>query len=91
MFSTFLSVSFCLFCLWLIAEKMKDILSLDTSPPLLTVPDPFISLPLSDPPGNQNRVHGGEEGGGRDYCHQFCNLSLRVLFLGTPEILALCQ
>ncbi|XP_048784290.1 AP2-associated protein kinase 1 isoform X3 [Lagopus muta] len=33
------------------AEKMKDILSLDASPPLLTVPDPFISLPLSDTPG----------------------------------------
>ncbi|XP_021230417.1 AP2-associated protein kinase 1 isoform X12 [Numida meleagris] len=32
------------------AEKMKDILSLDTSPPLLTVPDPFIPLPLSDTP-----------------------------------------
>ncbi|XP_042742694.1 AP2-associated protein kinase 1 [Lagopus leucura] len=35
------------------AEKMKDILSLDASPPLLTVPDPFISLPLSDTPGLQ--------------------------------------
>ncbi|XP_021230414.1 AP2-associated protein kinase 1 isoform X9 [Numida meleagris] len=35
------------------AEKMKDILSLDTSPPLLTVPDPFIPLPLSDTPGLQ--------------------------------------
>ncbi|KAK4808313.1 hypothetical protein QYF61_024192 [Mycteria americana] len=33
-----------------IAEKTKDILSLDTSPPLLTVPDPFIPLPLSDTP-----------------------------------------
>nr|XP_009667679.1 PREDICTED: AP2-associated protein kinase 1 isoform X2 [Struthio camelus australis] len=32
------------------AEKTKDILSLDTSPPLLTVPDPFIPLPLSDAP-----------------------------------------
>ncbi|XP_065601195.1 AP2-associated protein kinase 1 isoform X5 [Cyrtonyx montezumae] len=32
------------------AEKMKDILSLDSSPPLLTVPDPFIPLPLSDTP-----------------------------------------
>ncbi|KYO44143.1 BMP-2-inducible protein kinase isoform A [Alligator mississippiensis] len=32
------------------AEKTKDILSLDTSPPLLTVPDPFVSLPLSDTP-----------------------------------------
>ncbi|XP_067401921.1 AP2-associated protein kinase 1 isoform X2 [Emydura macquarii macquarii] len=28
----------------------SDILSLDTSPPLLTVPDPFIPLPLSDTP-----------------------------------------
>ncbi|XP_064353729.1 AP2-associated protein kinase 1 isoform X3 [Dromaius novaehollandiae] len=35
------------------AEKTKDILSLDTSPPLLTVPDPFIPLPLSDAPGLQ--------------------------------------
>ncbi|NXS55150.1 AAK1 kinase, partial [Brachypteracias leptosomus] len=32
------------------AEKTKDILSLDTTPPLLTVPDPFIPLPLSDTP-----------------------------------------
>ncbi|NXQ37392.1 AAK1 kinase, partial [Alaudala cheleensis] len=31
------------------AEKTKDILSLDSSP-LLTVPDPFIPLPLSDTP-----------------------------------------
>ncbi|XP_050190399.1 AP2-associated protein kinase 1 isoform X1 [Myiozetetes cayanensis] len=35
------------------AEKTKDILSLDSSPPLLTVPDPFIPLPLSDTPGVQ--------------------------------------
>ncbi|KAM7154161.1 AP2-associated protein kinase 1 isoform 6-T6 [Macrochelys suwanniensis] len=33
------------------AEKTKDILSLDTSPPLLAVTDPFIPLPLSDTPG----------------------------------------
>ncbi|XP_056364503.1 AP2-associated protein kinase 1 isoform X1 [Oenanthe melanoleuca] len=32
------------------AEKTKDILSLDSNPPLLTVPDPFIPLPLSDTP-----------------------------------------
>uniref|UniRef100_A0A8C3SC20 non-specific serine/threonine protein kinase n=1 Tax=Chelydra serpentina TaxID=8475 RepID=A0A8C3SC20_CHESE len=32
------------------AEKTKDILSLDTSPPLLAVTDPFIPLPLSDTP-----------------------------------------
>ncbi|XP_071585210.1 AP2-associated protein kinase 1 isoform X4 [Heliangelus exortis] len=32
------------------AEKTKDILSMDTSPSLLTVPDPFIPLPLSDTP-----------------------------------------
>ncbi|NXL97895.1 AAK1 kinase, partial [Tyrannus savana] len=32
------------------AEKTKDILSLESSPPLLTVPDPFIPLPLSDTP-----------------------------------------
>ncbi|KAF1633144.1 AP2-associated protein kinase 1, partial [Eudyptes filholi] len=48
-FSLF-SVSLCLFSSWLPAEKTKDILSLDTSPPLLTVPDPFIPLPLSDTP-----------------------------------------
>ncbi|XP_038016153.1 AP2-associated protein kinase 1 [Motacilla alba alba] len=35
------------------AEKTKDMLSLDSSPPLLTVPDPFIPLPLSDTPGLQ--------------------------------------
>ncbi|XP_028596998.2 AP2-associated protein kinase 1 isoform X15 [Podarcis muralis] len=33
------------------AEKTKDIL--DSSPPLLAVPDPFIPLPLSDTPGLQ--------------------------------------
>lgn len=43
------------------AEKTKDILSLDSSPPLLAVPDPFIPLPLSDTPGNQNRVGGGRQ------------------------------
>ncbi|NXO88398.1 AAK1 kinase, partial [Certhia brachydactyla] len=32
------------------AEKTKDILNLDSSPPLLTVPDPFTPLPLSDTP-----------------------------------------
>ncbi|XP_071435417.1 AP2-associated protein kinase 1 isoform X7 [Pithys albifrons albifrons] len=35
------------------AEKTKDILGLDSSPALLTVPDPFIPLPLSDTPGVQ--------------------------------------
>ncbi|XP_054080836.1 AP2-associated protein kinase 1 isoform X6 [Rissa tridactyla] len=35
------------------AEKTKDILSLDASPPLLTVPDPFTPLALSDTPGLQ--------------------------------------
>ncbi|XP_021230412.1 AP2-associated protein kinase 1 isoform X7 [Numida meleagris] len=40
------------------AEKMKDILSLDTSPPLLTVPDPFIPLPLSDTPEDTNLIAG---------------------------------
>nr|XP_038023026.1 AP2-associated protein kinase 1 isoform X26 [Anas platyrhynchos] len=38
------------------AEKTKDILNLDTSPPLLTVPDPFIPLPLSDTPGAERDV-----------------------------------
>uniref|UniRef100_K7FN13 non-specific serine/threonine protein kinase n=1 Tax=Pelodiscus sinensis TaxID=13735 RepID=K7FN13_PELSI len=42
--SSFAAGSACL------AEKTKDILSLDTNPPLLTVPDPFIPLPLSDTP-----------------------------------------
>ncbi|CAM4703247.1 unnamed protein product [Caretta caretta] len=32
------------------AEKTRDILSLDTSPPLLAMPDPFIPLQLSDTP-----------------------------------------
>ncbi|KAM7154160.1 AP2-associated protein kinase 1 isoform 5-T5 [Macrochelys suwanniensis] len=36
------------------AEKTKDILSLDTSPPLLAVTDPFIPLPLSDTPGKDD-------------------------------------
>ncbi|XP_019338218.1 AP2-associated protein kinase 1 isoform X3 [Alligator mississippiensis] len=40
------------------AEKTKDILSLDTSPPLLTVPDPFVSLPLSDTPEDTNLISG---------------------------------
>lgn len=37
---------------------MKDILSLDASPPLLTVPDPFIPLPLSDTPEDTNLIAG---------------------------------
>ncbi|XP_037742473.1 AP2-associated protein kinase 1 isoform X24 [Chelonia mydas] len=41
------------------AEKTKDILSLDTSPPLLAMPDPFIPLPLSDTPGGHSRNNGG--------------------------------
>nr|XP_006119154.1 AP2-associated protein kinase 1 isoform X6 [Pelodiscus sinensis] len=40
------------------AEKTKDILSLDTNPPLLTVPDPFIPLPLSDTPEDTNLISG---------------------------------
>ncbi|XP_038023013.1 AP2-associated protein kinase 1 isoform X13 [Anas acuta] len=40
------------------AEKTKDILNLDTSPPLLTVPDPFIPLPLSDTPEDTNLIAG---------------------------------
>ncbi|XP_039379711.1 AP2-associated protein kinase 1 isoform X12 [Mauremys reevesii] len=40
------------------AEKTKDILSLDTSPPLLAVPDPFIPLPLSDTPEDTNLISG---------------------------------
>ncbi|KAM9608174.1 AP2-associated protein kinase 1 isoform 2-T2 [Morphnus guianensis] len=40
------------------AEKTKDILSLDTSPPLLTVPDPFTPLPLSDTPEDTNLISG---------------------------------
>ncbi|XP_067401922.1 AP2-associated protein kinase 1 isoform X3 [Emydura macquarii macquarii] len=36
----------------------SDILSLDTSPPLLTVPDPFIPLPLSDTPEDTNLISG---------------------------------
>ncbi|PKU32304.1 hypothetical protein llap_17392 [Limosa lapponica baueri] len=42
------------------AEKTKDILSLDSSPPLLTVPDPFIPLPLSDTPGTPETVLGAD-------------------------------
>ncbi|KAM6369601.1 AP2-associated protein kinase 1 isoform 4-T4 [Pluvialis apricaria] len=40
------------------AEKTKDILSLDSSPPLLTVPDPFIPLPLSETPEDTNLISG---------------------------------
>nr|XP_032642403.1 AP2-associated protein kinase 1 isoform X7 [Chelonoidis abingdonii] len=40
------------------AERTKDILSLDTSPPLLAVPDPFIPLPLSDTPEDTNLISG---------------------------------
>uniref|UniRef100_A0A8C6IUC4 Uncharacterized protein n=1 Tax=Melopsittacus undulatus TaxID=13146 RepID=A0A8C6IUC4_MELUD len=40
------------------AEKTKDILSLDASPSLLTVPDPFIPLPLSDTPEDTNLISG---------------------------------
>ncbi|XP_054373520.1 AP2-associated protein kinase 1 isoform X3 [Molothrus ater] len=40
------------------AEKTKDILSLDSSPPLLTVPDPFTPLPLSDTPEDTNLISG---------------------------------
>ncbi|XP_071585216.1 AP2-associated protein kinase 1 isoform X10 [Heliangelus exortis] len=40
------------------AEKTKDILSMDTSPSLLTVPDPFIPLPLSDTPEDTNLISG---------------------------------
>ncbi|XP_026546150.1 AP2-associated protein kinase 1 [Notechis scutatus] len=39
-------------------EKTKDIL--DTSPPLLAVPDPFIPLPLSDTPGNYDLCDQGD-------------------------------
>ncbi|XP_077162296.1 AP2-associated protein kinase 1 isoform X6 [Paroedura picta] len=38
------------------AEKTKDIL--DSSPPLLAVPDPFIPLPLSDTPEDTNLISG---------------------------------
>ncbi|KAM6431935.1 AP2-associated protein kinase 1 isoform 7-T8 [Liasis olivaceus] len=37
-------------------EKTKDIL--DSSPPLLAVPDPFIPLPLSDAPEDTNLISG---------------------------------
>ncbi|XP_073181313.1 AP2-associated protein kinase 1 isoform X9 [Lepidochelys kempii] len=40
------------------AEKTKDILSLDTSPPLLAMPDPFIPLQLSDTPEDTNLISG---------------------------------
>nr|XP_048685151.1 AP2-associated protein kinase 1 isoform X7 [Caretta caretta] len=40
------------------AEKTRDILSLDTSPPLLAMPDPFIPLQLSDTPEDTNLISG---------------------------------
>ncbi|XP_026571000.1 AP2-associated protein kinase 1 isoform X6 [Pseudonaja textilis] len=46
------------------AEKTKDIL--DTSPPLLAVPDPFIPLPLSDTPEDTNLISGFDVPGGSE-------------------------
>ncbi|XP_029459883.1 AP2-associated protein kinase 1 isoform X10 [Rhinatrema bivittatum] len=40
------------------AEKAKDILSLDSSPPLVTAPDPFLPLPVSSTPEDANLIAG---------------------------------
>ncbi|XP_074796264.1 AP2-associated protein kinase 1 isoform X1 [Natator depressus] len=68
------------------AEKTKDILSLDTSPPLLAMPDPFIPLPLSDTPGLQR-----EQAVYPDLTTEHSKLSAATdvlpLYKGQPEML----
>ncbi|KAM9252363.1 AP2-associated protein kinase 1 isoform 3-T3 [Cariama cristata] len=69
------------------AEKTKDILSLDTSPPLLTVPDPFIPLPLSDTPGLQ-RDPALFPAVALELCKGPSGSDGLALYKGQPEILA---
>ncbi|XP_073181309.1 AP2-associated protein kinase 1 isoform X5 [Lepidochelys kempii] len=68
------------------AEKTKDILSLDTSPPLLAMPDPFIPLQLSDTPGLQR-----EQAVYPDLTTEHSKLSAATdvlpLYKGQPEML----
>ncbi|XP_048685146.2 AP2-associated protein kinase 1 isoform X2 [Caretta caretta] len=68
------------------AEKTRDILSLDTSPPLLAMPDPFIPLQLSDTPGLQR-----EQAVYPDLTTEHSKLSAATdvlpLYKGQPEML----
>ncbi|XP_056364505.1 AP2-associated protein kinase 1 isoform X3 [Oenanthe melanoleuca] len=68
------------------AEKTKDILSLDSNPPLLTVPDPFIPLPLSDTPGLQ-RDPGQFPAGALELCKGDSGTDGLALYKGQPEML----
>lgn len=78
LFSVHSAFSFLFLSSSLPAEKTKDILSLDSSPSLLTVPDPFIPLPLSDTPGNPS---WGEKGA--ESCPLFGPLDRLLLFRHT--------
>ncbi|XP_041334779.1 AP2-associated protein kinase 1 isoform X7 [Pyrgilauda ruficollis] len=68
------------------AEKTKDILSLDSSPPLLTVPDPFIPLPLSDTPG-LHRDPGRFPAAALELCKGDPGSDGLTLYKGQPEML----
>nr|XP_054506487.1 AP2-associated protein kinase 1 isoform X2 [Agelaius phoeniceus] len=68
------------------AEKTKDILSLDSSPPLLTVPDPFTPLPLSDTPGVQ-RDPGRFPAVALELCKADPGADGLTLYKGQPEML----
>ncbi|KAM7028481.1 AP2-associated protein kinase 1 isoform 2-T2 [Acridotheres tristis] len=68
------------------AEKTKDILSLDSSPPLLTVPDPFIPLPLSDTPG-LHRDPGRFPAVALELCKGDSGSDGLALYKGQPEML----
>nr|XP_031362594.1 AP2-associated protein kinase 1 isoform X2 [Lonchura striata domestica] len=68
------------------AEKTKDILSLDSSPALLTVPDPFIPLPLSDTPGVQ-RAPGRFPAVALELCKGDPGSDGRASYKGQPEML----
>ncbi|XP_030145849.4 AP2-associated protein kinase 1 isoform X1 [Taeniopygia guttata] len=68
------------------AEKTKDILSLDSSPALLTVPDPFIPLPLSDTPGVQ-RAPGRFPAVALELCKGDPGRDGRASYQGQPEML----
>ncbi|XP_030145850.4 AP2-associated protein kinase 1 isoform X2 [Taeniopygia guttata] len=67
-------------------EKTKDILSLDSSPALLTVPDPFIPLPLSDTPGVQ-RAPGRFPAVALELCKGDPGRDGRASYQGQPEML----
>ncbi|XP_059346702.1 AP2-associated protein kinase 1 [Ammospiza nelsoni] len=68
------------------AEKTKDILSLDSSPALLTVPDPFTPLPLSDTPGVRR-----DPGRFPELCKGDPGADGLTLYKGQPEMLQVKQ